>query len=225
MPLDILSARPMMQGALQSTIVPAGYLLGLETLGEAMKDKEVRQFFGHTLLHEIMPCVDLPKGELEPLAMALCREMEGPLARQPLLSFLQNGIRAWAAQVLPILEAYEKKNFALPPCLCFGLSVLIMFYAGARKNAEGAYEGVREGKTYPVEESEETLLAFSRFSCDMPPEMLAYAVLSDQDIWEKDLREIEGLETLIAGQLQDLQLIGLRAAMEKAWKMEAEMEG
>ena len=43
----------------------------------------------------------------------------------------------------------------------------------------------------------------------------AYAVLSDRDIWEKDLREIDGLTDLITDQIRDLQLLGLRAAMEK----------
>lgn len=220
MALDIFSARHQMQGCLQSTIVPAGFLLGLDTLGECMRDDDVRAFFGHALLHEIMPCVDLPKNELEPLTMALCREMEGPLSRQALLSFTQNGVRAWAAQALPMIRAYEEKHFSLPPCLCFGLSALIMFFAGARKNQEGKFEGIRQEEKYPLEESEETLSAFARLSCDMPPEMLAYAVLSDQDIWEEDLRSIQGLEDMIASQLQDLQLIGLRSAMKNAWKKE-----
>ena len=56
----------------------------------------------------------------------------------------------------------------------------------------------------------------------MPPEMLSYAVLSDRAMWEEDLREIPGLEDKIADQLRDLQLIGLRAALAKAWKDEAE---
>lgn len=214
----LLLARRQMQGGLQSTIAPSGYLLGYETLGECMRDPGLRAFFGHALLDEIMPCVETPaRGEVEQLAMALCREMEGPLASQPLFPFTQNGVRAWAAQALPLLELYARKRGAVPPCLCFGLAALIMLFAGARRTSEGAYEGFRQEEGYPLEEAEEILAAFSRLSCDMPPEMLAYAVLSDQDIWGRDLREIPGLEDAAAGQLRDLQLLGLRAAMEKAW--------
>lgn len=221
MPQDIFSARQQMQGALQSTIVTAGYLAGMDTIGACMQDEDVRAFFGHALLHEIMPCVDLPKGELEPLAMALCREMEGPLSRHTLLPLIQNGIRAWAHQALPLVESYEQKYFSIPACLCFGLAALIMFFAGVRKNPQGQYESIREGESCPIEEDELILAAFSRLSCDMPPEMLSYAVLSDWDIWGRDLRDIPGLEDMIASQLRDLQLIGLRAAMQKAWKTEA----
>ncbi len=52
----------------------------------------------------------------------------------------------------------------------------------------------------------------------MPPESLAYAALSDRAIWEEDLREIPGLEDTIAGQLRDLQLLGLVDAVKNTWK-------
>lgn len=214
----LLAARQRMQGALLSTIAPSGFLLGLDTLGGCMKDEGMRAYLGHALLDEIMPCVDeLPRGQVEQLAMALCREMEGPLSRQPVLPFMQNGVSAWAVQALPLLERYEKARFALPPCLCFGLAALIMFFAGARRDAAGVYQGFRAGESYPLAEDETILSAFSRLSCDMPPESLAYAVLSDQDIWERDLRMIPGLEEQVADGLRDLQLLGLRAAMEKSW--------
>ena len=62
------------------------------------------------------------------------------------------------------------------------------------------------------------MFSFSRLSCDMPPESVAYAVLSDRAIWEEDLRDIPGLEDTIAGQLRDLQLLGLMEAVRKAWE-------
>lgn len=215
---QLSEARREMQGCLQSTLIPAAYLAGADTLGACMGDPDLRAFLGHALLDEIMPAMSLPRGEAEQLAMALCREMEGPLARQPLLPLTQNGARAWACQALPVLEEYRRQKGAVPPCLCLGLSALIMFYAGARRDGQGRYTGLREGQSYPLSESEEALAAFSRLSCDMPPEMLAYAVLSDQELWEKDLRQIPGLEDTVAAQLRDLQLIGLRAALQRAWE-------
>ena len=101
-----------------------------------------------------------------------------------------------------------------------GLSILIMYFSGARKNAQGAFEGLRAGEAYIAKEDEDVLLAFSRLSPDMPPETLAYAVLSDRDIWEKDLREIDGLTEKITDQIRDLQLLGLRAAMKKSCEEE-----
>ena len=41
-------------------------------------------------------------------------------------------------------------------------------------------------------------------------------------MWGEDLREIPGLEDMVTDQLRDLQLIGLRAAMRRAWEGDAE---
>ena len=118
--------------------------------------------------------------------------------------------------LLPALSAYEKQNGVLPSCLCFGLSALIMLYAGIRKNEDGAYVLPGEEKETPVPDAGPALAAFSRMSCDMPPESLAYAALSDREVWGCDLREIEGLEEKVTGQLRDMQLLGARAAMVAA---------
>lgn len=205
----------VMEGALLSTIASAGYLLGFDTVEQCMKDEGMRAFLGHALLHEIMPLIPLQKADVDQLAMEICGEMEKPAIAQPLLTIMQNGVRAWEKQALPLLEKFESREGILPACLCMGLSVLIMYFSGAKKNAQGAFEGLRAGEAYIAEEDEDVLLAFSRLSPDMPPETLSYAVLSDRDIWEKDLREIDGLTDLITDQIRDLQLLGLRAAMEK----------
>ena len=48
------------------------------------------------------------------------------------------------------------------------------------------------------------------------PESLAYAALSDRDVWGCDLREIEGLEEAVTGWLRDMQLLGARTALQRA---------
>lgn len=68
----------------------------------------------------------------------------------------------------------------------------------------------------PVTEDARVLAAFARMSCDMPPESLAYAVLSDCEIWGGDLRGIAGLEEKVTAQLRDMQILGVREAMRKA---------
>ena len=214
------SAYLRMQGCMLSTMMPPGALLGLETVAACMKDEVLRPFLGHALLHEIMPCMGLSKQAVEALAMQICRELETSSIEQPLVSLAANGVRAWGDQVLPLLTAYQEREDAIPPCLCLGLAALIMLFAGARQGPDGAFASAQGEKGFPLTEDEDILRAFSRLSCDMPPETLAYAVLSDRAIWERDLREIPGLEEKLAGQLRDLQLIGLRAALESASRPE-----
>ena len=217
-PTEKKNAREILQGCLLSLILPAGLLAGLDTVKDCMKDETLRPFLGHALLHEIMPSMGLGKETLEPLVIDICREMENPTVIQPLVLLLPNAVRAWAAQALPLLKAYEARENALPPCLCMSLAALIMLFAGTRLGENGQFTILRKGEPCRLSEEEEILFSFSRLSCDMPPESLAYAALSDRAIWEEDLRNIPGLEDRIADQLRDLQLLGLADALEKSWK-------
>ncbi|MBR4537299.1 MAG: hypothetical protein IKO52_00480 [Clostridia bacterium] len=215
---DRKNARERMQGCLLSLILPAGVMAGLDTVKDCMRDPVLRPFLGHALLKEIMPSMGLGKETLEPLAMEICGEMENPTVIQPLALLIPNAVRAWREQVLPVLKTYEERECELPPCLCMSLSLLIMLFSGARQDDQGRYTYLKNGETCYFSEDEEILFSFSRLSCDMPPESLAYAALSDRAIWEEDLRDVPGLEDRIAGQLRDLQLLGLMEAVEKAWK-------
>lgn len=219
--MDQHQARMIMEGCLKAAIAQAGYLAGLDTVRDCMKDEEFRSYLGHMLLDEIMPTVDLPRDQVSALAVEICGGMEKPDVDIPLLSLCQNGARAWEMQALPVMEKYLDREGMIPPCLSFSLSCLMIYFSGARRNAQGAFEGLRGGEAYVAQEDETVLSAFARLSPDMPPEMLAYAVLSDQDIWEKDLRRIEGLADQIGDQLRDLQILGLRNAMKRTYQKDA----
>ena len=76
--------RARMQGALLSTLAGPGALLGMKSVRACMKDGEMRVFLGHALLHEIMPSMGRSREALDPVAMAVCAEMESPAVEQPL---------------------------------------------------------------------------------------------------------------------------------------------
>ena len=209
-------AKLRMEGALQSLIVAPGLLLGLDTVRDCMKDDTLRPFLGHALLHEIMPSMGLGRQVLDPLAMEVCGEMEAPSVMQPLSLLLPNAVRAWGAQALPLLKRYQEREETIPPCLSMSLAALIMLFAGAKRGGDGRYTYIKKGEECALDEDEEILSSFARMSCDMPSEALSYAVLSDQAMWDADLRDVPGLEDKIADQLRDVQLLGLAAALDKA---------
>jgi tagaturonate reductase len=115
--------------------------------------------------------------------------------------------------VLPTLKDYQKKTGAIPACLAFGLSALICFYTGIQQNAAGDYEGLRDGKPYPVKDDAHVL---TFFSAQKAPD--AHAVLSNTALWGEDLTAIPGLENKVAEQLKDIQANGIRTAMTHTWE-------
>lgn len=219
-PHTLQAARTRMQGSLTATILCAGWMAGLDTIPACMKDEDIRAFLGHALLHEIMPSLGLNREELDPMAMAVCGEMERAAFPQPLL--LQGAVDAWRTQALPLLERYQEREDHIPSCLCMGLACLVMLFSGVRQEQDGHYTYLRQGESCDLTADPDVLAAFSRLSCDMPPEMLSYAVLSDRALWDRDLRLVPGLEEKLTDQLRNLQLLGLRQALNKAWKETAD---
>lgn len=202
-----------MENALRAVIAPPAMLLGLDTVGAAMKDEALRLFLGHALLREIVPCQPAARKEAELRAAALCEELEREKKDEALRE--SAAVTAWKEHALPLVKAFESLEFELPPCLCFSLAALVMHLAGLREE-NGRFTDAR-GLDAPAE-PEEHLRAFSALSCDMPPESLAYAVLADRELWGEDLRDVPGLEDRLTGLIRDLQLLGLGAAMEKSWQ-------
>lgn len=202
--------------ALLLVIGPAGFLGGNETVGECMRDEDARAFMGHALMYEIMPQLPIGREAVDRATIAACGELDNVEKEEAVLPRLNDAFEKWRASVLPLILRAQEKDEPLPACLCMSLSLLIMLYAGLTPDGAGGYTLRREGGDARLLAAEDTLYAFSRLSCDMPPESLAYAVLSDRAIWARDLRDVDGLEEKIAGQLRDLQLLGLRAALRLA---------
>ena len=202
-----------MLGGAGVLIAAAGMLCGHETVGAAMRDESFRALLGSALIHEIGPGLEELAEDALPYAARVTAYLENACGEEGWPAIGENLIARFVACVLPAIAEYEKREAVLPPCLCFGLSSLIMLYAGIRKNAEGVYVLPAEEKEVPVPDAPAALEAFARMSCDMPPESLAYAALSDREVWGCDLREIDGLEDRVTDQLRDMQLLGARAAM------------
>ncbi|MBR4333812.1 MAG: tagaturonate reductase, partial [Clostridia bacterium] len=156
--------------------------------------------------------VPLPQDEVKAFADAVMLRFENPFNRHELLSIALNSVSKWTARVLPTLKDYQKKTGEIPACLAFGLTSLICFYTGIKQNEAGEYEGLRDGKPYPVKDDAHVL---TFFAAQTEPD--AHAVLSNAALWGEDLTAIPGLEAKVAAQLADIKAGCIRCAMRKAF--------
>lgn len=205
-----------MLGGASVLVTACTALCGLKNVGEAMQDESIRLLLANVLTREILPVLSLAREESLRYAARVCSYLENVCGQDAWPQAGEQLSARFVASVLPSIAAYEKQEAVLPNGLVSVLSAIIMLYAGVRKNAEGEYvmPGI-EGEE-KVLDSERVLSAFERFSCDMPPETLAYAAISDREIWGCDLREIEGLEDKVTNQLRDMQILGAQAALKAA---------
>ncbi len=199
------------KAGLMLVIQPAGLMLGYENSARCMKDDQVRLTMGNSLLHEIMPSLHTTKEKAETLAYRLCGELENAEKAADLTDL--NALFAKRKGFISLIRNYSDDRFAFPPGLTGGLACLIMLCTGLKKR-DGRYTLLLNGTEKTLRSCPE-LEAFSLLACDMPPETLSYAALSDQALWGEDLRRIEGLEESVAQRLLDLQILGVRETMKR----------
>ena len=196
-----------------------GFLCGHDTSDQVMKDEGLRDFLGNALMHEIMPFLPFEKKQVELSVIAVCSMLENRVTPVQLMDRVPNLPERMEKGLLPLMEKYALKHFVFPPCLPLSLAAMMMLFAGTRRDEEGKYTLARGEKVLPVSGDKEMLEAMSHLSCDMSAESLAYAVLSDRVVWTKDMRDVPGLEESVTNALFDIQLLGVRDAMQKAVKV------
>ena len=196
-----------------------GFLCGHDTSDQVMKDEGLRDFLGNALMHEIMPFLPFEKKQVELSVIAVCSMLENRVTPVQLMDRVPNLPERMEKGLLPLMEKYALKHFVFPPCLTLSLAAMMMLFAGTRRDEEGKYTLARGEKVLPVSGDKEMLEAMSHLSCDMSAESLAYAVLSDRVVWTRNMRDVPGLEESVTNALFDIQLLGVRDAMQKAVKV------
>ncbi|MEL4013687.1 tagaturonate reductase [Dryocola clanedunensis] len=192
-----------------TALVPVAYLAGLNTVGEAMNDADVCRFVEKTIAEEIIPVLDLPRDELLTFAEAVTGRFRNPYIQHQLLSIALNGMTKFRTRILPQLLAGQQASGTLPPRLTFALAALIAFY-----------QGERNGESYPLQDDEHWIVRYQQLWTQLRDQQITVQqlvadVLGDSAHWEQDLTQVPGLVDQVADNLQQIQSLGMRAALAK----------
>lgn len=191
-----------------TALVPVAWQAGLDTVGEAMNDRDICAFVEKAIYEEIIPVLDLPRDELESFASAVTGRFRNPYIKHQLLSIALNGMTKYRTRILPQLLAGQNTSGKLPARLTFALAALIAFYRGERN-----------GETYPVQddahwlESYQQLWAKHRDQQITTPELVT-TVLSVSEHWEQDLTQVPGLVEQVSADLDAILSKGMREAVK-----------
>ena len=189
----------------------AGYMCGMDSFAQTLKDEQLRAWIGRAFYDEILP--RLPEGREQAVISAFER-LENPLNDMPLLEIGRSMLGNFSTTLLPAIRSSAEENFESPMHLSLALAAAIMLYAGVRRDVNGNFAVAREQKSDLLHDDPEILEAFSSLAHDMPAESLAYAALADRSVWGCDLREIDGLEIRVTYDLSSIQRIGLRETIK-----------
>ena len=201
---SVVNSEVLLKAQCETFLCAPAILFGRETIADCMADDALRPYFGRTLKDELMPLMH-QDGREEAVILA-CRALE-TRAISPFSDTLADGlIGRFQAHLLPALSGDARG-------LCYSLACAVMLLCGA-KRLENGYEIVgAKGDKLILTKDLEALSAFSRLSTDMPADTLAYAVLSDDTLWGRDLRGADGLADRLEKTLRDLQIVGPEEAL------------
>ena len=200
--------------------VLAAYQTGLNTVEECMHSPLISSFMKKGLFDEIIESMDGDKSLLTSYAGDVLERFQNPYIVHLLLSISLNSTSKFKTRDLPSLLGYIEKKKSLPKILPFSLAALISFYEGTEIEAD-YLKGTRNGETYQIKDSMDVLKKFQELystsysSVKEKSEKIAKAVLSMDSWWGQDLTKIEGLESVIASDLESIWSCGMEKAIVK----------
>jgi tagaturonate reductase len=167
-----------------TNLVPAGLMLGAETVYDCMTSEKLSAFVEETLKDEIIPYVSSDVAATTVFANSVKDRFLNPFLNHMLTDIALNSISKWKARILPSFRDYYRDHGKIAPRLTIGFSYLMALYARAEKTENG-YEAKLPSRTIGLKD-EESYLDFFAAKKPIP------TFMSDVDVWGEDLTRYEG---------------------------------
>ena len=193
--------------------VLGAYLAGFDIVRDCMHNDTVRGFMNKMLHEEIIPTLPLDKKDLEEFASAVEDRFNNPFVNHELMSISLNSTSKWKARNMPSFLAYIDEQKKLPKCLTMSLAAYIAFYSNdiQERTADGLICKRPAGNTYKIQD-DAWALDFYYAHKDDTAAQLVHAVLTNTQMWDQDLTQIEGLEAAVLADLEKIRTEGAEAA-------------
>lgn len=187
-----------------TAMVPVSYLYGNRTVQETVENPFTRKFVENLLFEEIIPSVKQEDAERKQFATEVIERFRNPSIKHLLSSIALNSVSKFKVRDLPsFIEYYETKG-KVPKNLAFALAALIRFYKGEWK-----------GEELPVNDDNEIVDFFKETWASGDYSQVAVKVLSNAAFWDTDLTQVKGLSDAVAGNLKNIEELGIEGAYEK----------
>ncbi len=191
-PYRVIKVR-LLNGA-HTSMVPIGFLLGFESVRESMEHPVLGQFIPDLIFKEVITSIgdDVEEDELQAFARDVFDRFLNPHIHHRLLTIALNTSSKIKERILPSVKGYYAKTGELPQRLVIALGAFIRFY-----------KGEWQGEAIPLNDDAVTLAWFKQtWETADSVEDVVTKVLSNTDLWDEDLTQIEGLTSAITDVIQ-----------------------
>ncbi len=193
------------------------YLAGFDIVRDCMNDESVLAFMNKMLYEEVIPTLPLDKEDCKSFAAAVQDRFNNPFVNHELMSISLNSTSKWRARNMPTFLDYVEANGRLPKCLTASLAAYIAFYSsGIRALTDKGLVCRRpKGNEYLVSD-DRWVLEFYWERRDASAEALVHDVLTNEQMWGRDLTAVGGLEAEVVRILRLIREEGALAAFKQA---------
>lgn len=189
-----------------TAVVPVAVLAGLNTVGEAMADRQIAAFCQQMLRQEVAPTLKF-SDELDDYVDTVLNRFRNPFICHPLQSIALNGMSKFRTRLLPQLLNSLHERGTPPECLTFAFAALLVYYRGRR-----------DAGAYPLQDEPVWLQRFHQPGSQvdarqLTPRQLVETVLGNASHWGENLNEREEVAAAVTAHLQRILTEGVRAAL------------
>lgn len=175
--------------------VLGAYLAGYDIVRDCMHDEIILGYMNRMLYDEVIPTLPLDRKDLEDFAQAVQDRFNNPFVNHELMSISLNSTSKWRARNMPTFLDYAEEKQSLPPCLTTSFAAYVAFFSCSiqRLEEKGLVCRRPKGNEYTVSDDRWVLEFYFAHRNDSPEE-LVHAVMSNTEMWGRDLTEVPGFE-------------------------------
>ena len=193
--------------------VLGAYLAGFDIVRDCMHDDTILKYMNKMLLDEVVPILPLDKEDCKKFAAAVQDRFNNPFVNHELMSISLNSTSKWRARNMPSFLEYIEKNGTLPACLTMSFAAYIAFYSNDVQELTDAGLVCKraKGNTYTVSDDRWVLEFYNAHKDDAIP-ALVHAVMTNEQMWGRDLTQVPGFEETTVRNLTMIREQGALAA-------------
>ena len=201
--------------------VLGAYLAGFDIVRDCMHDDTVLGYMNRMLYEEVIPTLPLDKEDCKQFAAAVQDRFNNPFVNHELMSISLNSTSKWRARNMPTFLDYVDQFGRLPACLTTSFAAYIAFYTSDIQALTDAGLVCRrpKGNEYTVSDDRWVLEFYDAHRNDGDAE-LVHAVMTNADMWGRDLTEVPGFEREVTRILGVIRGEGALAAYRAALQAE-----
>ncbi len=193
-----------------TSLVPVGYLAGIRTVIESMRNETVVNHIDTVLTEEVKPTlVDFSSEEIDAFSKAVTDRFKNPTLQHFLIDIALNSTSKFKARLQPAFLDYYKANGSFAKRIAFSLACLIRFY-----------KGEFGGEAINVRDDQEVLDFFKAEWSKVDGgkqdlEALVTNVLTSETVFAGAMNAVEGLPAYLVAQIKSIDSIGVIESLKQ----------